>query len=81
MKLKEALDPGLAPDYNPKDAPIRKARTIASQIDDLMVDMMDELLDAKSRYPDNEDLERVIWYFNNDEFSEGFKELKRLRDG
>jgi len=80
MKLSEALDRGMAPQYDPQDAPIRKAKQIASRVDDLMVDMMDELLDARQRYPDNEELERVIWYFNNDEYSDGFKELKRLRD-
>jgi len=80
MKLHEALDRGMAPQYDPQDAPIRKAKRIWSQISDLLVDLEDEMLDARKRYPEDEGVERAMYYLNNNELEEFVKELRTISD-
>lgn len=78
--LIDGIDPGLAPNYDPKNAPIRKAQKLWSQVSDLLVDIADELYDAQKRHPQDEGIKRAIWYLENDEYGDLSKELRALRD-
>lgn len=72
----EAWDPG----YDPQDAPIRNAKRIWSQIDNLLVDLQDEILDARSRYPENQGVEQAITLLNNSQYAEFARVLGKLHD-